>query len=84
MKRPGAIGPARLRAARSLLAQYPFGSYDVVLATLSEQFGFPVDGVKLGQVFERAGWSTPESYMSGAPRAHCPTCRCRKRKEKKP
>lgn len=77
---PGRLGPARLRAARSLLGRYPFGSYDIVLATLSEQFGFKVSAEALGKAFKNAGLYTPDAYMSGAPSAHCATCTCRRKK----
>lgn len=70
------LGPARLRAARELLARYPFGSYDIVLATLTETFGFKVTAEVLGTAFERAGLSSPDHYMAGAPGKHCESCTC--------
>lgn len=73
---PGRLGPARLRAARSLLGRYPFGSYDIVLATLSEQFGFKVSAEALGKAFKNAGLSSPQSLMNGSEAPHCKTCKC--------
>ena len=71
------IGPARLRAARTLLSSYPYGSFDIVLAALSELYGFKVTAVELGSAFQRAGLSSPDHYMAGAPSKHCETCKCR-------
>jgi hypothetical protein len=72
--------PARLRIAMVMLAEYPFGSYDIALARLSETFGFDVTGPALGKAFEQAGLSSPENYMADSTRSHCRTCRCRMRK----
>lgn len=77
---PGRLGPARLRVARETLSRYPFGSLDIVLATLSETFGFKVTAEALGKAFEKAGWSSPEKYMADSPSSHCSTCTCRRKK----
>jgi len=72
--------PSRIDIARDVLSKYPFGSLDAVLARLSEIFGHKVAAADLGGAFERAGLSSPETYMADAPRKHCRTCRCRVKK----
>jgi hypothetical protein len=72
--------PVRLKTARDMLQEYPFGSLDAVLVRLSCVFGTDVTAVDLGKAFERAGLSSPENYMADSTRSHCRTCRCRMRK----
>lgn len=69
--RKGRITAARVKAAAALLPQYPLGSFDTVLATLSEQWGFLVTKEALMLAFERGGMVLPQELMAGAP---CPAC----------
>lgn len=67
----GRITASRVRAAASLLPQYPLGSFDIVLHRLSDEWGFEVTKERLEEAFQRAGMVLPQELMAGAP---CPTC----------